>query len=170
MGDAAEAAGLLVDRARNLDGAGKVGEDLHEGFGRDDRGGQAALHVAGAAAIDLAVLDDAGKGIDAPAFAGLDHIDMRVEMDAGAGRAAVEAGDDIDARIAVGVAGRAFGADEFGLETTLLQPRADIFGAWPIGFARRIDGRKADQVGGQRDQVVDPVVDRLEESFVHPAS
>ncbi len=139
---------------------GKVGEDLHEGFGSDDRGGQAALHVAGAAAIDLAVLHHAGEGIDAPAVAGLDDVDMRVEMHAGAGRAAVEAGDDIDARIAVGVAGRAFGADELGFEAALLQPRTDVFRARPVGLAGRVDGRKADQVGGQCDQVVDPSVDR----------
>ena len=36
-------------------------------------------------------------------------------------------------------------------------------------LAGRIDGRKADQVRGQRNQIVDPVVNRLQESFVHPA-
>ena len=86
VGDAAEAAGFLVDRAGNLDGAGKIRVDLHEGFDRDDRGGEPALHVAGAAAIDPAVADDAGEGIDGPAVAGLDHVDMRVEMHGGAGR------------------------------------------------------------------------------------
>ena len=91
-------------------------------------------------------------------------------MHVGAGRAAVEAGDDVDARVAVGVAGRAFGADEFDFEAALLQPRADVFGAGPIGLAGRVDGRKADQVGGQRDQVVDPIIDRFQQEFVHSAN
>ena len=85
----------------------------------------------------------------------------------GAGAAAVETGDHIGARVAVGVAGRAFAAHEFDFEAALLQPRAKIFGAGLIGFAGRVDGRKADQVGGQRDEVVDAVVDGFQELFVH---
>ena len=167
MGDAAEAAGFLVGRARNLDGARKIRIDGHEGFGRDDRGGEPALHVAGAAAIDAAVADDAGERIDAPAFAGLHHVDMRVEMHGGARAAAVETGDHIGAGIAVGVAGRAFAAHIFDAEAALFQPRAEIFGAGRIGFAGRVDGREADQIGGQRDEVVDALVDRFQELLVH---
>ena len=167
MGDAAEAAGFLVGRPGNLDRAGKIRIDRHEGFGRDDRGGEPALHVAGAAAIDAAVADDAGERVDAPAVAGLDHVDMRVEMHRRAGAAAVETGDHVGARVAVGVAGRAFAAHELDAEAALLQPRAEIFGARRIGFAGRVDGRKADQVDGQRDEVVDAVVDRFQQVLVH---
>src|SRR5256885_2317397 len=70
MGHAAEATGLLVDRAGYFDGTGKVGEDFQEGFRGDDRSGKATLHVAGTATIDLAVPDNTGKGIDSPAVAG----------------------------------------------------------------------------------------------------
>ena len=125
VGDAAEAAGFLVGGSGNLDRAGKIRVDRHEGFGRDDRCGEPALHVAGAAAIDAAVADDAGERVDAPAVAGLDDVDMRVEMHRGAGAAAVEAGDHIGAGIAVVVAGRAFAAHELDAEAAPLEPRAD---------------------------------------------
>ena len=130
IGDAAEAAGFLVGRAGNLDRAGKIRIDLHEGFDRDDRCGQPALHVAGAAAIDPAVADDAGERIDAPALAGLDHVDMRVEMH---GRRPAQRpskrATTLVRGIAVGVAGRAFAAHELDAEAALRQPRAEIFGA-----------------------------------------
>ena len=136
----------------------------------NDRGGEPALHVAGASAIDPAVLHQAGKGIDGPAVARLDHVDMRVEMHAGAGRAAVEARDHVDSRIAVAVAWRALGTDEFGFEAEFLQTRAKELGAWPIGLAWRIDRREADQIRGQRNEFVCPVLDRPEKSLIHAKS
>ena len=90
-------------------------------------------------------------------------------MHAGARRAAVETGDDVDARIAVRIARCSLGTDELGLEAALAQALADIFGAGPVCLPRRIDGREADQFGGERDQIVDPVVDRPEESFIDHA-
>ena len=167
IGDAAEAARFLVDRAGNLDRARKIRIDVHERLDGDDRGGEPALHVAGAAAIDLAVRDHAGEGIDRPAVAGLDDVDVRVEMDGRSARPAVEAGDDVDARIAVGVAGRAFGADEFDAEAALLQARGQVFGAGAVGVAGRIDRRKADQVGGQRREILGPLLDRSGKPVVH---
>jgi hypothetical protein len=74
---------------------------------RDDGCRQSALHVAGAAAVHLAVLDDGGERIHGPAGAGLHDIDVAVEMHAGSSARALAARDDIDARIARIVAGRA---------------------------------------------------------------
>src|SRR5690606_3246059 len=118
-------------------------------------------------APDAAFLHNAFEGIDGPAGAGLDHVDMRVEMHRAAARAAVEARDDIGARIAVAVARRAFAAHVHGLETGAPQPLAEIFGAGRVGLAGRVDRRKTDKVDGQRDKVFDTVFDRAGESFIH---
>src|SRR5690606_13768724 len=85
IGDAAEAARFLVDGAGDLDGTGMIGTGGDEGLHRDDGGGEAALHVAGAAAIDASVPDDPGERIERPVIAGLDDIDMGIEMDCGTG-------------------------------------------------------------------------------------
>ena len=87
------------------------------GLGGDDAGGKPALHVTGAAAIDAAVPDLATEGIGGPAMPNLDHVDMGVEMHAGAGARALAAGDDIPARMPVAVADRARRADQLGMKT-----------------------------------------------------
>ncbi len=119
IGDAAIAAGFLVGGAGDFDGAGMVWTEIEEGLDGDDGGSEPTLHVAGAAPVNLAVPDDAGEGIDRPAMAGLDDIDVGIEMDARARRAPFPARHHIPARIAVGVAGRALGADE----TSTSKPR-----------------------------------------------
>ncbi len=167
VGNAAETARFLVHRARNFDGARKIRIDVHEHFRRDDGSGEAALHVAGAASIDAAVLHDAGIGVDRPAFAGLHHVDMRVEMHRGAVAASVEPGNDVGARVAVRIARRVLPPDELGLEAPLPQPVGDEFGAGRVGFAGRVHRRKADQVGCEGDEFVAAVVDGAEELFVH---
>src|SRR6185312_14660933 len=165
VGDAAETAGFLVRRARNLDGAGKIRIGIEESFDSDNRGGEPALHVTGTPPINPPILHHAGERIDRPAIARFDHVDMRVEMNAGTGRAAVETGDYIDARIAVAVARRSFGANEFGLKTPPFQPRGEVFGTGAIGFPWRIDGRETDQVRGQFDQFVRAPVDQFQQSL-----
>ena len=85
MGDAAVAAGLLVGGRRDLDRAGEVGPEREEGLDRDDRRGEAALHVAGAAAVDAPSIHRAAERVEGPAEAGLDHVDVAVEMHAGPG-------------------------------------------------------------------------------------
>jgi len=132
----------------------KIGAGVDKGFDRDDRGGEPAFHVAGAAAIDAAVPQFSAERIDRPAVAGLHDIDMGVEMHAGAGRSALTARHNVPTRIAVAVAGRAVGADHFNVEPPLLQPRRQIFADLQIGLAWRIERRDADQVLGQRDQLV----------------
>ena len=65
VGDPGEAAGFLVHRAGDLDRPGKRDAGLEDRLDRDHRSGDAALHVAGAAAVHLAVADLAGEGVDA---------------------------------------------------------------------------------------------------------
>ncbi|MNS58488.1 hypothetical protein D3C72_914100 [compost metagenome] len=165
IGDAAVTARFLVHRAGNLQRAGQGQAGIDQGLDRDDGGGQPALHVAGATAIDAAVLHLAAEGIDGPAGADLDHVDMAVEVDARSRLGALPAGDDIGAGIGVAVARRAFAAHIFDDEAALLQPLADVFGAGAIGLARRVDGGKADQVLGQGDQFVGAAVDQVHDGL-----
>src|SRR6185369_6171946 len=100
-------------------------------------------HVAGAAAIHLAIAHHARKGIDAPAMSGLHDIDVAVEMDAGTRSRTFAPRHDIDARMALAVAGRAFGPDIFDREAALLEPAPEKLRTRTIRFARWIDGREA---------------------------
>ena len=60
-----------------------------------------------------------------------------------------------DARIAVGVAGRAFAAHELDCRSRASAAARRYIRRRAVGFARRVDGREADQVDGQRDELVD---------------
>ncbi len=87
-----------------------------------------------------------------------------------AGHAAVEAGDHVDARIAVGVARRALGTDQLGLEAEPAQTGGEILRAWSVGVARRVDSGEADKIGRQRHEVFGAALDRFEQSFLHGLS
>ena len=106
-----------------------AGATFQEGLDGDDRGGQAALHVAGAAPEHPAVADVARPRVHGPALPRRHHVDMAVEVDAGPRPAALAPGDHVDARMARGVAGRAFGAQVGDLEAAAAQPLADQLGA-----------------------------------------
>ena len=86
VADAAVAARFLVDGTGDLQRAGEADAFLEDRFDRDDRCREAALHVARAAAVDPTVAHDAGERIDRPRRAGLDDVDVRVEVDARTGR------------------------------------------------------------------------------------
>ena len=83
------------------------------------------------------------------------------------GTASFDARHHIRARIAVRVAGRPFAADESDREAAAPESRGHELRAGRIGFAWRIHGRKADEVGGERHEVLDPRVDRLCKSVDH---
>ena len=138
---------------------------VEEGFGGDDRGGEAALHVAGAAAVDLAVAQLAAERIGGPAGADLDHVVVRVEVDGVAGRRALAAGDEVPARMLVAVAGRALGAEQLDGEAARRQAVADVLADREVVVAGRVDRRDADEVLGQRDEVVAAVGDGGAEFF-----
>jgi hypothetical protein len=88
-------------------------------------------------------------------------------MDDRAGAAALHARDDVRAGIAVGIAGRSFAANETDSEAAPAEPFGNEFRAGRIGLAGRIDGRKTDEVGGERDELVDPRVDGFCKSLDH---
>src|SRR5262249_31691864 len=124
-GDAAEAAALLIHRAGNLDRARPRNALVEDRLGSDDGGGESALHVAGAAAVDAAVAIPGRERIAGPAATGLDDVDMTVEMHAPARTAPLAPGHHVDARMAVGISGGADAAQIFDLEPTRGQPPAD---------------------------------------------
>ena len=101
--------------------------------------GDAALHVAGAAAVQPAVLHHAAERVDGPAAAGLDHVDVTVEVHAGSGALAVVAADHVAARVALAVAYGPLGADMGDLEPGPGEPVAQQLRARPIVIARRVD-------------------------------
>ncbi len=117
--DAAIAARLLVRRAGNLDGPVEAGADVGKNLGRDDRGGEPALHVAGAAAIDPAVPELAPERVGGPAAARFHHIVVRVEVNGLAPSRAFPPRHDVPARMPVAVAGLALCPDELDLVATL---------------------------------------------------
>ena len=99
VGDAAIAAGFLIRRGADLDRAAEIGAGGDEGLGGDDTGGEAALHVAGPAAIDAVALHLGAEGVAGPAMADLDHVVMGVEMDAVAVSGALFPRDHVPARV-----------------------------------------------------------------------
>ena len=136
-----------------------VGIDGKKRFCRDDRGRQPAFHVAGAATIDFAVAQLAAKRVFGPAAANLDHICVAVEMHAIARPRAFVARDNIPAWVFVAVARRAVGADQLGRKARLLQALVQIVADFAIAVARRVQCGDADQIAGQRDQVIAAVLD-----------
>ena len=99
------------------------------------------LHIARAAPIDAAVAQLCREGFNRPPMADGDDVDMAVEMNAGAGRRAVTASDDIGAGKGAAVTQRAGRAQIGDLETTRRQAVADQSAAGLVRLARRIDGR-----------------------------
>ena len=109
-------------------------------FAGGDPGGDGALHVAGAAAIEHAVADVAGKRAGAPiAVAGGNHVGMAGEADMRAGGA--DAGEQVF-RLPVAQPGD-------GEAQRLQQLRQNILRA----VIRRGDGGAADQCLGKGDGV-----------------
>ena len=80
-GDAGKAAALFVHRAADLDRRRVRDAGAPDRLDRKHRRGNAGLHVAGAAAVQLAVEDFAAKRIARPAAAGRHHVEVAVEMD-----------------------------------------------------------------------------------------
>ena len=82
---AAVAARLFVDGARDLERPRQSRAGVDQRFDRDDGRRKAALHVAGAPAVDSAFLHHGGERVQGPSAAGLHHIDMAVEVHARSG-------------------------------------------------------------------------------------
>ena len=59
--------------------------------------------------------------------------------------------DDVDARMALGVLGKAFGREVLDIESAALQTISDEVRAVVVSLTRRIDRRNANEIGGERD-------------------
>src|SRR3546814_18883255 len=115
---------------------------------------ETALHVAGAAAVDPAVADHPLEGLDRPAVPDRHHVDVAVEMNAGAGAPAFPPRHHVGARIARRIPRLALRPVVADLEAARLQARAEILRAGRVGLARRIDRGDADEIAGESDEVV----------------
>src|SRR5271165_7587814 len=98
---------FFVGGARYLQRSGQPCVAVDQGFDGDDGRREPALHVACAPAVDLAVDDRGAEGVLRPPAAALYDIDMAVEMHARSGCRALATRNHVDARITLGVAGRA---------------------------------------------------------------
>ena len=92
-------------------------------------------------------------------MADLDHVVMRVEMHAVAGARALDAGDEVPARIGLAVAGRAMGADQFGREAAFGEIGGEKIADLAVIAPRRVQRRNAYQCLRQRDQIIAARVD-----------
>ena len=77
---AREPTALLVDGPTDLDASAEPHARAPHGLGGVDRGGDARLHVAGAASVDAAVAHEAAKRIHGPALSRRDDVEVPVEM------------------------------------------------------------------------------------------
>lgn len=92
---------------------------------------------------------------------------MAVEMDAGARAVALDAGDDIAARIAVAVGDGAFGTNIGDIEPARRQAGADELRTGRVCLAGRVDGGEANKLLRQGDQLIALGVDALPDMSVH---
>ncbi len=151
---------------------GKVRIDRHEGVRRDDRGGQPALHVAGAAAdrpCRRATTPPNGSTVQPSPGSTTSICELKCTIGARPAPAVARA-TTLIARIAVAVARRPFAAHELVSKPWRASRAPTIFGARPVGFARRVDRRETDQVGRQPHQVPGALLDRSSQPVVHPPS
>ena len=112
-----------------------------------------------AAPVDLAVPDEAAERIDGPAVAGRHDVDVAVQVHDGGPGPPRAAADDVHARIARRVLGPAFGGEVFDVERRAREVVAEKARALLVRLARRIDGRDADEIGRELDDLVDRAVD-----------
>src|SRR3712207_3207276 len=92
---------------------------------------------------------------------------MRVEVDPRARRATLATSDNIPARMPLGVAGRPLSADELRMELARPKPRGDQLATLAIKIAGGIPRRDADEISGQRGQLVAPRLDLSADALKH---
>src|SRR6202035_5856991 len=94
-----------------------------------------------------------------PAAAGLDDVDVAVEMHAGPRARTLAPCHHVDARITVAVSRRPMGPHVVDAEAACLKPPADALRARTVGLAGRIDRGKADEFTRQLHEFVAPRFD-----------
>ena len=123
--DAGEPAALFVHRAADFDRAIQLDAGAADAFDGEERRGDSGLHVARSAAVDPAVDDVTAKRIARPALAGRHDVEMAVQVHDRVRRASMPGPDDVDARVALGVFGKAFGREVLDIESAALQTIAN---------------------------------------------
>src|SRR3546814_20163208 len=103
--------------------------------------------MGGAAALDPAVADHPPEGLVRPAVPDRHHVDVAVEMNAGAGAPAFPPRHHVSARIARRIPRLALRPVVADLEAARLQARAEILRAGRVGLARRL--RSEERRGGK---------------------
>ena len=96
-------AGFFIGSTRDFDGTTKVGVLLDERFRRNDRRGQAPLHITGTTPVDVAICDFAAKGINRPTGPDLNHIGVAVEVNTIAQRCTIAPRNDVPTGVAFAV-------------------------------------------------------------------
>ena len=160
------AAAFLVDGAADLDGSAGLDTRALQGFGREESGRDARLHVAGAAAVDAAVRDLGAEGILRPAATRGDHIEVAVHVQRLAGTGTLTAADHVDAGMLRGVLGHALGCDVLGRKARAIEPAADATRALLIELPRRVDRGDADHLAGELDRFVDQLFRGADDALV----
>ena len=153
-GDPGVSPGLLVHRARDLEGAVEPGARPPEHFRREERGRDAPLHVARPASPDRPVAHLSGKRIRGPAASGGDHVEVTVQMQAPA--AAPQPAHDVLPGVALRTRGTRLpgGVVELHLEAGAGQPLADKCGALRIVLSGRVHGGDPDQLAAEGGDLV----------------
>ncbi len=164
VGDAAVTAGFLVRGGGDLDGSGEIGVGGREGLGGDDGGGEPALHVAGAAPPDAALVQLAPERIAGPAVAHGHDVMVAVEVKAIAGARAFEPADDVPAGMPVAVSGGPFGANVIDLPALRRHPGPDEVADVAVVQARGIERGDSDEPLRQVHQRVAAALDLAEQS------
>ena len=177
-GQAADAAGLLVGVRAHDQIAGEAAR-RRDGFCGDDHRGDAALHVARAAADDAAVANLRVEGIVVPAVLAprRDHVDVAVEQQRAAAARAAQARSELRAPVEADPARRAERMARHVLRRRL--PHFDLGARGPQaggkvllerglvaggrGGVRPAGGVEPDQVAQQRHELAGAGGDRVDE-------
>ncbi len=152
-GDAGKPAALFIHGAADFNRAIELDAGAPDAFDRKERRGNSGLHVARSSAVDPAVDDVTAEWIARPAFAGRHDVEMPVQVHDRVRRASMPGPDDVDARVALRVLGKAFGREVLDLESATLQAISNEVRAVVVRLTGRIYRRDADEIGGERDSL-----------------
>ena len=165
---------LLVDDEVDHDVALGLEAGGEQAFHRHDMGGDAALHVGGATAVDAPVLDLAAPGVLAPPFLPADryHVDVAVQQKRTPAPGALQGGDDIGTPLVSDVdrtVSRVF-LELFPVGLPLVDFEAEVSKVIPHEVLNRPflpgDAGDGDDFLQELDHVIALFVDRIQESLL----
>ena len=146
-------AGLLVHRGAELEASVQIDAGFPYRRRREQGGGDAALHIARAPAVDPAVLHHAFEGIDRPVLAGRHDVGMSVEVQGGHRRPAGKTAHQVYPGAFLRVVRMISGGQVPGFEAERGQAIVHQPGAGQVFVARRVHGGYTNQVPQKRRHV-----------------